>query len=208
MAKKVQNRAKSVDDVMRYKPHLLGFTGDWLNSFGEPELRGCWLVWGGSGNGKTRFALQLCKYLATFGRVAYNSLEEGLSLSLQTAIAAVGMQEVARRFVVLDKEPMGELIKRLNAQKSPDVVVIDSLQYSGLNKDTAKELVDGFPRKLFVFISHADGRQPSGRTASAVRFHANVKVLVEGYRAFPVSRYGGGAPYTVWAEGASKFWGQ
>lgn len=210
-SKVIDQRAKSVAEVLRYKPQALPFEGRWLESFGTPELSGCWLIWGNSGNGKTRFTLQLCKYLAGFGRVAYNSLEEGLSLSLQTAIRGVGMEEVARRFVLLDKEPMGELTARLRGQKSPDVVVIDSIQYSGLNRETAKALVDGFPRKLFIFVSHADGKHPAGRTAGSIRFHAGVKVWVEGYRIpAPVSRFKEGlcAPFTIWEDGAARYWGE
>ena len=201
------NRAKSVAEILKYKPKALPFTGAWFDSFGRPELSGCWLIWGNSGNGKTRFTLRLCKYLAAFGRVAYNSLEEGLSLSMQTAIKGVGMQEVARRFVLLDKEPMDELRARLRQQKSPDVVVIDSIQYSGLDKISAKALVDAFPRKLFIFVSHADGKNPAGRTASAIRFHAGVKLWVEGYRIpVPVSRFKEGkcAPFVIWEEGAKR----
>ena len=206
------NRAKSVAEILKYKPKALPFTGAWFDSFGRPELSGCWLIWGNSGNGKTRFTLQLCKYLAQFCRVAYNSLEEGLSLSMQTAIKAVGMQDVARRFVLLDKEPMDELRTRLTAsQRSPNVVVIDSIQYSGLDKISAKELVDAFPHKLFIFVSHADGKHPAGRTASAIRFHAGVKLWVEGYRIpAPVSRFKEGecAPFTIWEAGAVKYWGE
>jgi hypothetical protein len=205
-----QNRAKSVAEILKYKPKALPFTGAWFDSFGTPELSGCWLVWGQSGNGKTRFVLQLCKYFAQFGRVAYNSLEEGLSLSFQNAIRAVGMQDVARRFVLLDKEPIEELRLRLGGQKAPDVVVIDSVQYSGLDKITAKALIDAFPRKLFIFVSHADGKNPDGRTARAIRFHANVKLWIEGYRIpAPVSRFKEGecAPFTIGVEGAARYWG-
>ncbi|MDR2814652.1 MAG: hypothetical protein LBB79_08395 [Prevotellaceae bacterium] len=204
------NRARSVAEILKYRPKALPFTGEWLDSFGTPELGGCWLIWGNSGNGKTRFTLQLCKYLARFGRVAYSSLEEGMSLSFQNAIRSVGMQDVARRFVMLDKEPIGELRARLCGQKSPDVVVIDSVQYSGLNRESAKALVDDFPRKLFIFVSHAEGRHPSGRTAGAIRFHAGVKLYVEGYRIpAPVSRFKEGecAPFTIWPEGAQRYWG-
>jgi hypothetical protein len=215
MAKKERNKvidrkAKSVAEILRYKPKALPFTGAWFDSFGTPELSGCWLIWGNSGNGKTRFTLQLCKYLAQFGRVAYNTLEEGLSLSFQSAIKAVGMQDVARRFVMLDKEPIDELRARLAGQKAPDVVVIDSVQYSGLDKISAKALVDAFPRKLFIFVSHAEGKNPAGRTAGAIRFHAGVKLWVEGYRIpAPVSRFKDGAcaPFTVWVEGAERYWG-
>jgi hypothetical protein len=209
MSEKQPNRAKSVAEILRYKPKVLPFEGAWFDSFGTPGLSGCWLIWGNSGNGKTRFTLQLCKYLVQFGRVAYNSLEEGLSLSFQSAIKAVGMQDVARRFVLLDKEPIDELRKRLNNQKAPDIIVIDSVQYSGLDKISAKALVDAFPRKLFIFVSHADGKNPAGRTASAIRFHAGVKLWVEGYRIpAPVSRFKDGAcaPFTIWEEGAARYW--
>ena len=211
MTQKPQNRAKSVSDIIRYSPKVMKFSGPWFDSFGMPELGGCWLIWGNPGNGKTRFALQLCKHLTNFGRVAYNSLEEGLSLSFQTAIKNIGMTAVSRRFILLDKEPVPDLRNRLKRQKSPDIVVVDSVQYSGLNKDTAKALVDEFPRKLFVFVSHADGKNPAGRTAGAIRFHANVKLFIEGFRIpQPVSRYKEGicAPFTIWNEGAQKYWGE
>jgi hypothetical protein len=204
-------RARSVAEIIRYKPRSMAFTGNWLDSFGAPELGGCWLIWGGSGNGKTRFALQLCKYLTRFGRVAYNSLEEGMSLSFQRAIQSVGMQEAASRFVMLDKEPIAALRERLRRQKAPDVIAIDSVQYSGLDRDSAKALVDEFPRRLFIFISHTDGKQPSGRTAAAIRFHAGVKLYVEGYRIpAPISRFKEGvcAPFTIWEEGAARYWGE
>jgi hypothetical protein len=218
--KVIDRKARSVAEILKYKPKALPFTGAWFDSFGTPELSGCWFIWGNSGNGKTRFTLQLCKYLATFGRVAYNSLEEGLSLSFQSAIRAVGMQDVARRFILLDKESIltpkggiveGPLWNRLAvSQRSPDVIVIDSVQYSGLNKDTAKALVDAFPRKLFIFVSHAEGKNPAGRPAAAIRFHAGVKLWVEGYRIpAPVSRFKEGkcAPFTIWEDGAARYFG-
>lgn len=261
---KERNRAKSVADVLSYKARTMEFEGAWLASFGTPELGGCWLIWGQSGNGKTRFGLLLCKYLTRFGRVAYDTLEEGLSLSFRNAVKQTGMEDAARRFVVLDREEVGtplprllkpapttagstmlrigrdgvctgdcdfckyarlcadspngrELLRRYRASlrarlsrpKSPDIIVIDSVQYSGLNKDTAKDLVDAFPKKLFVFISHAEGKNPSGRTATAIRYHAGVKAYVEGYRVFAVSRFSNGdcIPFTVWDEGAKKYWG-
>ncbi|MCL2040871.1 MAG: hypothetical protein FWG84_02370 [Bacteroidales bacterium] len=174
-------RGITVKDILNYKPGVMAFEGKWFDSFGTPERTGCWLIWGSSGNGKTYFALQLCKYLAQFGKVAYNSLEEGLSFSFQKAVKSVGMSDVSHNFILLDKEPVGTLSDRLKKQRSPDIIIIDSLQYSGLNKDTAKTLTDSFPHKLFIFISHADGKNPAGRTAKAVKFHASVKLHVEGY---------------------------
>ena len=197
-----KNRAISIRQLYSTTIHSLDFEGEWLDAIGCPEPAGAWLIWGNSGNGKTRFALQLAKYLATFGRkVAYNSLEEGVSLSMRNAIEDCNMQEVARRFVLLDKEPVSELITRLQKKKSPDVVFIDSIQYTGLTYADYKSLKDRFRNKLFVLVSHADGNHPAGRVARSIRFDANVKILVEGFQAFAASRYGGGKPYVIWEEG-------
>ena len=198
-------RAASVEQVLKTKFKMLPFDGEWLAALGCPELTGSWIVWGNSGNGKTRFALQRCKYLCNFGRVAYNSLEEGVSASLMKALQETNMMEARRKFIVLDKEPIGELVKRLKQQKSPNIICIDSLQYTGMNYEEYKQLKEQFPNKLFIYISHADGKNPEGRVAKKVRFDSNIKIFVQGYRAEPVSRYGGGEPYIIWKDGYEKF---
>lgn len=197
-------RAASLDQVLRTRFKVLPFEGEWKDAIGCPELTGSWIIWGNSGNGKTRFALQLCKYLCRFGRVAYDSLEEGVSVSLVKAIKETHMMEVRRKFVVLDKEPIDQLTERLEKPKSPDIVCVDSLQYTGMSYEQYKALKERFPKKLFIWISHADGTLPEGRVAKKVRFDSNVKVFVQAYRAEPVSRYGGGKPYIIWEEGYRK----
>lgn len=200
------NRAVSMHQLFHTNIRNLAFEGEWFQAIGRPEVTGTWIIWGNSGNGKTRFALQLAKYLTSFGkRVAYDSLEEGVSLSLRNACADCNMQEVARRFLLLDMEPISELIARLEKPKSQDIIIIDSLQYTGLTYTEYKRLRDRFRTKLFILVSHAEGFHPAGRVARSIRFDANVKIWVEGYRAYPVSRYGGGQPYTIWEEGANNF---
>jgi hypothetical protein len=189
-----------------YKAVTLDFEGPWLASIGQPELTGSWIIWGNSVNGKTRFALQLAKYIARFRRVAFNSLEEGKSKSMRTAILDIGMADVQRHFLFLDKEPVRELVERLSRPKSPDVIFIDSLQYTGLNYAEYKLLRDRFRNKLFIFISHAEGREPKGNVAKSIRYDAFVKIYVEGYKAFPQSRYGGGDEFVIWPKGAQKYW--
>ena len=203
----MKKRALTIKDIRKYKAHTLPFEGKWLEAIGQPELTGSWIVWGGSANGKTRFALQLAKYLSKFVRVAYDSLEEGLSLSMQNAIEEVGMADAKRNFVLLDKEPMAELVARLKKQRAPQVVIIDSLQYTGLKYSEYKTLRDTFRNRLFIFVSHADGREPKGEVGKSVKYDAFVKIFVEGYKAIPQSRFGGGAEYVIWEKGAKQDWG-
>ena len=65
-------RAISVDELTRMKFIDMDFKGRWLASFGVPERSGIWIIWGNSGNGKTRFAMQLAKYMTQFGKVVCN----------------------------------------------------------------------------------------------------------------------------------------
>ncbi|MEA2041163.1 MAG: hypothetical protein U9N85_01235 [Bacteroidota bacterium] len=197
--------AYGIHQFYNKKFKTLEFTGKWEEFVGKPELSGSWFIWGNSSNGKTSFAAQLSKYLGRFHKVAYNSLEEGLSVSLKKAFQTADITP-DDNVMLLDKEPIPELAERLRKHKSPNIIIVDSFQYSRLNALTYKKLIDEFDKKLFVFISHADGKQPSGRSAKTVHFDANVKIWVEGFKAFPNSRYGGGEPLVIWNKGAAEYW--
>ena len=97
------------------------------------------------------------------------------------------------------------------------MVVIDSLQY--LDKfymQQFKALKAEFPDKLFVFISQADksGKNPDGLMAKKIRYDADIKIKVEGFKAFVTTRYEdsdrgeGGADYIVWKQGADEYWAE
>ena len=211
----VMSKAISNKNVLSAQFAVLPFDGAWKASFGCPELRGTWIVYGGSGSGKTTFVMQLCKYLSRFGRVAYNSLEQGLSLSLKKAWERVGMEDAGSRIVLLEKESLRDLTARLKKRQSADVIVIDSLHYwFRFNMADYLKLKNTFADKLFVYVTHEKGGQPKGTMAQNIRYDADVKVRVEGYKAFVSTRYEvpergeGGKDYVVWAEGARKYWAE
>lgn len=200
----MSGRAYTIRDIQDYTPETLCLDGPLRRAIGNPEITGSWIIWGGSGNGKTRFALILARELAKHVKVAYDSLEEGLSMSMKEAVEQSGMAEVKRNFILLDKENVATLRERLRRQRSPRVVIIDSLQYTGLTYKDYATLKDEFRNKLFIYISHADGKEPKGNVAKSVRFDANVKIYVQSYVAYPQSRYDGGEPYVVWAARAKE----
>lgn len=188
------------------------FTGPWRDSIGMPVLRGTWLIYGGSGSGKTSFCLQLAKYLSQFGRVLYNSLEQGLSPTMQSAWIAGGMEEAGRRVKLLDREGYDELFERLAKRQSPEIVIIDSINYlRGLRLSDYQHLSQRYRKKLFVVVAHEKGGEPKGALAQAIRYDADVKIRVEGYRAMVTSRYAtgevGGDDYIIWDDGANAYWG-
>lgn len=205
--------AISNKNVLTAKFEVADFDGAFLASFGRPELRGAWIIYGGSGCGKTTFVMQVCKYLTRFRRVAYNSLEQGLSLSLQKAWERVGMEEVGNRIILLNKESLKDLRVRLAKKQSPDVIVVDSVQYwHGLKWSDFTNLKDDYPNKLFIFISQERGGLPDGKLAQKIRYDSEIKIRVEGYKAFVTTRYEvadlgeGGADFVIWEAGAQEYW--
>lgn len=186
------------------------FDGAFRKLIGNPSLSGSWIIWGQSGNGKTHFLLQLCKYLTRFEKVAFNSMEEGSGASIKKAFEDENMIEVNGRMIIIDGETIEELIERLKKKKSPNIIAIDSLQYSGINYAKYKQLKEMFPNKLFIWNAHAEGKLPEGKTANRIRFDAHVKIRVEGYKAFAQSRFAinGSQPYVIWQQGASVYWGE
>lgn len=206
-------RAISNKNVLTAKFEVAEFDGAFLASFGKPELRGAWIIYGGSGSGKTSFVMQVCKYLTRFRRVAYDSLEQGLSLSLQKAWERVGMEEVGNRIILLNKESLKDLRLRLSKKQSPDVVVVDSVHYwLGLKMSDYINLRNDFPDKLFIFVSHEKGGRPDGKLAQKIRYDSDIKIRVEGYKAFVTTRYEvaergeGGADFIIWEQGAQDYW--
>lgn len=202
----------SVADVLNYRPEIIPFEGKWREAIGLPELKGSWIISGDSGEGKTSFAMQLGKYFSSISsagalRTAYNSIEEGMSGSIQEAYIRTGMGEVSGRFLLLDKEPIAELKERLRKRRSPDVIIIDSVQYTGLTARGYKDLVDEFENKLFIFISHADGNKPKGALAQAIYYDAFVCIRVKGFKAFVTkSRYGGSGEIVISEQKAREYW--
>lgn len=202
------NRALSVSDVYMLERATYRLSERWHEAFGEIDRTGVWLIWGKSGSGKTSFVLELCKELARFGRVAYDSLEEGDSLTMKNAFIRAGMMDVARRVVLLNRESMADLHERLSRPKSPDIVVIDSFQYTRMRYAEYQRFKEAHADKLIIFVSHATGDKPKGQAADAVMYDATQKILVKGYVAISKGRFKPGGRYVVWDEGARRVWGE
>ena len=185
---------------------MLPFAGQWERFMGKPEDRGAWLVWGQSYNGKTRLVLMLAKYIAELGeKVAVVSLEEGDSASMRRAFSEACMEAVNNRMSLWVGMDLEDIKRELRKQRSPKVVVIDSLQYLGISYRGYKALREEFPSKLFIFVSHANEKdKPKGSTAEQVKYDAMVKIHVCNFMAKADSRYGGGEVLTIWEEGAKR----
>jgi hypothetical protein len=178
----------------------------WKDALGELKMGFRLIVWGESGNGKSNFVMQLCSQLLS-------SLGTGLYLSLEEKQGPT-MQRLIERYIADHHRPAlkfpnahptyDELFQYLKKPRSPQWVVIDSVQYFDFKTEKRyKAFEEAFPTKCLIFVSHAKGRQPDGRVADKIRYDAGIKVFVKKDIAYiQHSRYGGHANFVIWEPGA------
>ncbi len=198
-------RALGVTEFLNKKFLELEFTGKWKDAFGNPERNFKMIVFGKRKNGKTEFVVSFVKFMTTFGRVLYNSFEQGHSRSLQCAYMRQDMKDVSGKVVTTHKEPFESMYYRLKQKKSPQIVVIDSVQHIKMTKDQWQQLVTDFPKKAFIAISHAQGDDPKGEVADFIGYDVDISVLVKGFKAYCQGRYGGGDEIVIWEKGHADY---
>jgi hypothetical protein len=207
---KQRKRAISVEELLKTKFIEIPLTGRFRELIGVPEASGTWMIKGASANGKTTFVLQLIKELTKYSKVAYNSLEEGARKSMQDAFKEMEMNKLPKgSLILLHREPMPEMISRLQKKQAPRIAIIDSIQYTFMTKQDYKQMQAALPNTLLIFISHVEGKQAAGSLAKAVWYDADVKIDVEGFIAKAMSRAARGInlkPFVIWEQGAQDYW--
>lgn len=199
-------RTLSAKQVLTIKFDTIRLGGGWDECVGEIETTGIWFIWGNSGNGKTSAVVSLCKELSSFGKVLYNSREEGVSLTMQNTLRRYGMGELGSRFQLANMS-LQELDEKISQQRSPKFVVLDSFQFMGLTYKDFRAFCEKHKNKMLIFVSRTRGRQPEGRAAVSAMYDASCKIWVEGYKAFSKGRFvGTTGEMTIWDEGAKKYW--
>lgn len=199
-------RTLSAKQVLTIKFDTIRLGGGWDECVGEIETTGIWFIWGNSGNGKTSAVVSLCKELSAFGKVLYNSREEGVSLTMQNTLRRYGMGELGSRFQLANMS-LQELDEKISQQRSPKFVVLDSFQFMGLTYKDFRAFCEKHKNKMLIFVSRTRGRQPEGRAAISAMYDASCKIWVEGYKAFSKGRFvGTTGEMTIWDEGAKKYW--
>lgn len=183
---------------------------DFTLSFGRLVENFTMTIWGISGSGKSNLIIQFLKVIMDHGngKVCYVALEEGHEATMQMSADDIpdeynGKIEFADHTMTYD-----ELWKKLEKKKSPKYIVIDSIQYWNITYEQYKRLKERFKKKAFIFVSHANGKEPDGKLASRIRYDCGLKVRVEGYIAFVISRYRNKKNYVIWEEGARGYWGK
>lgn len=198
MKPKTGSRALGVTEFLAKRFETFPFTGRWADSFGQPETNFTALIYGASGHGKTEFCIQFAKYMASFGKVYYNSFEQGVSESLQTSLRRNNMQEVSGKIIFGNRESFLEMFDRLKRRNSPQIVFIDSRDFMHLETEQYQLLVTTFPRKVFIIICWEKNGKPKGEHAAAIEYMADIKIKVKNFIAMPSGRFGGNEPFIIW----------
>ena len=190
-----------------------GLSPEMRDSIGDIEDTFSCCIWGNSSNGKTTFALELISQLQILGKVLYLGYEEGHGKSFKNGLQRSKVD--LDRLQVIDDCNFDELVEILSRRNSAKIVVIDSIQYSSFTVIQYKQLKQRFmfgrsanARKILIFISHAAGKLPEGKTAGKITYDANIKIHVKGFIAFVGSRFGSKKNYVIYEAGAKDYCGE
>lgn len=191
-------RSYGVNQILAKKYKVLEVNEEWKNAVGQLADPFTLLVFGRPKNGKTSFIMKLCKYLTKFGKVYYNSAEEGDSKTIQDALILAKMNEVdAGKFILGDNDSFDEMCQKLTKNRAK-VAVIDSLDYMKLTTQQYKKLISKFPNKSFIIISWEKAGKPGSFYAKEIEFQVGAVVHVKNFVAKTVGRYGPTEPYVIW----------
>ena len=201
-------RSISAVQALSVRNRTLDVAESWRGCLGETITRhGIVFIWGNSGNGKSSAVMAFAKMLASEGKTLYVSKEEGYSLSFQNTLRRFNMQECGTAFQVIDNESIEGLVERISRPKSPEFIIIDSVQAMGIGSKQFKQLREQFRNKLLVLVSQADGKRPAGRAAVNMMYDADLKLWVEGHTVFSKGRFMGETKeFVTWEEGAQRYW--
>lgn len=196
-----------------------GLDVEFTQSLGEMEDAWDAIIFGKSGNGKTNFTIVLLKALikALDCRAEYVSYEEGHGKTMRDAMIYRHnmLEEVGNRLMLTDHLNFEELKRKMSRKQSAKIWVIDSLQASHLSFEQCEQIKRLFvlsrKKKIVIYVSWAEGRNPEGAVAKAVEYYASIKLHVDRLVVFPKSRFGGNKPFMIWKDGArthrtSKEW--
>lgn len=199
-------RAYSPKEIAKKTYKTLPWGGRWEESFGLPEERATWFISGASASGKSSFVMQLAYELTHYGQVLYLSYEERVNQSFQERMLRFDLDKKQGWFRVVTNDTLEDLTERLKKRHSAKFIIVDSFQMAYWSYPETEALVKKFPKKSFIFISQVEKGQPTGKPARRLLYLADVKVRVQGFRAYCQGRFNPdvGNSFVVWKEGVLR----
>lgn len=207
----VIKKALTVANVINQKVKLIEFSenaNELYQAFGNPQDKGIWFAWGGSGSGKSSLLLDITKAFCEKGlKAIHNELEEDLDdVDFINRLRLKNMQDVKNNFLTASYN-YDEMCAYLDKRDSPKVVVINSATYFFESLQQYFEFTKKYKRKKIIIISGmANGAHPYSELEKKIMYDANKKIFCSGYMASCKGRTIGpnGGTYMIWKQGFEK----
>ncbi|MNP98700.1 hypothetical protein D3C85_113220 [compost metagenome] len=209
----VIKKALTVANVINQKVTLINFSehaNELYQAFGNPQNKGVWFVWGGSGSGKSSIVLDITKAFCRDLKAIHNELEEDLDdIDFINRLKLKNMQDVKDNFLTAHYNH-DELCAYLDKRGSPKVVIINSATYFFKDLQQYHEFAKKYKRrKIIIITGMAKGNNPYSELETKIMYDANKKIFCSGYLAACKGRTIGpnGGTYVIWQEGYEKLRG-
>ena len=162
--------------------------GSYNELFGRPESKFIAMNYGESGGGKSVFTLQFAEFFANnFGKVLYNSHEEGVNQTLRDRIVEFNID--APKLYFGNKLSFDEMVDKIQ-RNYYRLVIIDSVQYMNFTYAQLKELTAKFSRRQLSIILVSFGTAKGSPTKATDLLHAcDIKAYFKNGRVNITSRY-------------------
>lgn len=203
-------KALTVANVINQKVTLIEFSEyaiELYQAFGNPQNKGIWFVWGGSGSGKSSLILDITKAFCKELKAIHNELEEDLDdVDFIGRLKMKNMQDVNGNFLT-SQYSHDELCNYLDKRDSPKVVVINSATYFFKDLQQYYDFAKKYRRRKIIIISGmAKGNNPYSELETKIMYDANKKIFCSAYLASCKGRTIGpnGGTYIIWQEGYEK----
>lgn len=204
-------KALTVANVLNQKVTLVDFAEKnpkLYQAFGNPQNKGIWFVWGGSGSGKSSLLLDITKAFCQQGLKALH-IEKEEDLDDDDFIERMklkNMHDVKDNFLT-ESYNYEEVCEYLDRRNSPKVVIINSATYFFNDLEQYFEFTNKYKRRKIIIISGmAKGNNPYSELENKIMFDANKKIFCSGHHAICKGRKTGpnGGSYIIWQEGYEK----
>ena len=203
-------KALTVANVINQKVTLIEFSEnapELYQAFGNPQNKGIWFVWGGSGSGKSSLLLDITKAFCKTLKAIHNEREEDLDdQDFIERMKMKNMQDVKDNFLTANYD-YEEMCAYLDGRNSPKVVIINSATYFFKDLQQYFEFTKKYKRRKIIIISGmAKGNNPMTYMEEKIMYDANKKIFCSAYLASCKGRTIGpnGGNYIIWQEGYEK----
>ncbi len=185
MAKK---QIYSIKALKEKKFHTLALNPFYTKLMGSPERKFIAICYGESGSGKSVFLLQFADYFANnFGKVLYNSHEEGANQTIQDRINNFNIE--SSKLFVADSLAFDDMCEKIE-RNYYRLVIIDSVKYMGFTFSQLKELRIRFAKRHLSVIMVDFGKAKGNPQSGVDLLHASdVKMFFKNGTIYSISRY-------------------